>query len=275
MSHSSPIPALHFLLGELPIEAVLHIRTLGLFHNIWSNPNTNVFRIGLYILMMRKENSTTWFHHIQLLCMTYGLPEPLLLMQTSPPLNKSDWNDMVKTRVTAWHERRLRLLSAPNSKMKYLNVELQGLTGRPHPALSKILNVQDVRKVRAHLKFLTLDFHHLQESPGQSSYCCLCHEDISCTVEHLIATCRVTLDIRSRMFPELVNVLASVWPNCQFLEYPPPPKILLQFILDPTSFNLPNDVRLPILCPNLDEVFRVSRDWCYAILMLYKRSNVP
>ena len=55
----------------------------------------------MYILMMRKENSTTWFHPIQLLCMTCGLPEPLFLMQTSPPLNKLDWNDMVMTRVTA------------------------------------------------------------------------------------------------------------------------------------------------------------------------------
>ena len=42
LSQSSPIPASHFLLGELPIEAVLQIRTLGLFHNIWSNPNTTV-----------------------------------------------------------------------------------------------------------------------------------------------------------------------------------------------------------------------------------------
>ena len=130
--------------------------------------------------------------------------------------------------------------------------------------------------MQTHLKFLTLDFLHLHEGSDQSSYCCLCHEDISCTVEHLIATCRVKLDIRSRMFPELINVLLSIWPNCQFLESPPPsPKILLQFILDPTSFNCPNNLPLPVQCPNRDEVFRVSRDWCYAILMLYKRSNVP
>ena len=35
LSKSSPIPALHFLLGELPAEGILHIRTLCLIHNIW------------------------------------------------------------------------------------------------------------------------------------------------------------------------------------------------------------------------------------------------
>ena len=39
LSKSSPIPALHFLLGELPAEAVQHIRTLGLLHNLVCNPS--------------------------------------------------------------------------------------------------------------------------------------------------------------------------------------------------------------------------------------------
>ena len=42
LSKSSPIPALHFLLGELPAEAVLHIRTLSLLHNISSNQSYTV-----------------------------------------------------------------------------------------------------------------------------------------------------------------------------------------------------------------------------------------
>ena len=48
LSKSSPIPALHFLLGELPVEGVLHIRTLGLLYNIWSNPTTTVHSMVVY-----------------------------------------------------------------------------------------------------------------------------------------------------------------------------------------------------------------------------------
>ena len=49
---SSPIPALHFLLGALPVEALLHMRTLGLFHNIWINGSSTIHTMGKYILTM-------------------------------------------------------------------------------------------------------------------------------------------------------------------------------------------------------------------------------
>ena len=198
-------------------------------------------------------------------------------MKISPPWSRDDWNDMVKIRVTAWHERKLRSTSTLNSKMAYLNVELQGLSGRPHPVLMKILNVQEIKKVRAHLKFLALDFPHTSQRDGNGlrGLCNLCSEEPLCIAEHLLVICRSTSDVRSRLFPELVNVVASIWPQSHILQRQIPPKMLTQFILDPTSFNLPNDVRLPINCPNLEEIFRVSRDWCYANLMLYKRSSVP
>ena len=164
--------------------------------------------------MMRKENSTTWFHHIQLLCKTYGLPEPISLLRISPPWDKNYWNDIVKTRVTAWHERRLRSSSIYNSKMAYLNVNLHGLSGRPHPALMKILNVQDIKKLRAHIKFLTLDFHHSGHTDGNGfrRTCHLCKEEPQCIAEHLLVICRSTSEVRSRLFPELVNIIASIWP---------------------------------------------------------------
>ena len=76
LSQLSPIPALHFLLGELPAEAVLDINTLTLFHNIWTNPDTTVFKMVAYILKMCDFSSTTWSNPIQLLCLKYGLPSP-------------------------------------------------------------------------------------------------------------------------------------------------------------------------------------------------------
>ena len=65
LSKSSPIPALHFLLGELPVEGLLHILTLGLFHNICSNPTSTV----MYILKMCKSSSTIWANHVQIICL--------------------------------------------------------------------------------------------------------------------------------------------------------------------------------------------------------------
>ena len=70
LSQTSPIPALHFLTGELPVEASIHINTLSLLHNIWSNPQTTVFEIVSYILKMCRSNSDTLSNHVQLLCQT-------------------------------------------------------------------------------------------------------------------------------------------------------------------------------------------------------------
>ena len=91
LSSSSPVPALHFLLGELPVEAMIHINTLTIFHNIWSNSQTTVCKLVEYILKMCKSNSTTWSNHLQLLCLKYSLPSPLTLLQTSPPWSKESW----------------------------------------------------------------------------------------------------------------------------------------------------------------------------------------
>ena len=59
LSQASPIPALNFLLGKLPLEGVLHARTLGLVYNLWVNPQLSVHNIVAYILKMSKPSSTT------------------------------------------------------------------------------------------------------------------------------------------------------------------------------------------------------------------------
>ena len=118
LSNSSPIPALHFLLGELPVEATLHIWTLGLLYNIADNQASTANSIVKYILMMCKDNSTTWSNHVHSLCLKYDLPSPLSLLQGQGQLqSKESWNTLVKTRMTIWHEEQLRKISKLNSKM--------------------------------------------------------------------------------------------------------------------------------------------------------------
>ena len=52
LSHYSPVASLYFLLGEPPMEAYLHLDILSLFWNIWNNPQTKVFHVLKYLLMM-------------------------------------------------------------------------------------------------------------------------------------------------------------------------------------------------------------------------------
>ena len=96
LSKHSPVPAAHFLLGELPIEARLHIDLLTLFHNAAGNSNSKLVQVMKYILKMAGDTSTTWSIHVRLLCRIYGLPDPLILLQ-STPLTKDEWKTLVKT----------------------------------------------------------------------------------------------------------------------------------------------------------------------------------
>ena len=273
LSKSSPTPALFFLLGELPIEGLLHIRTLGLFHNILSNPRCTVFKMIGYILMMSGGNSTTWANHVQLLCLKYGLPSPLSLLlrsELSPCIGKEEWNILVKTRVTAWYERELRNQAHCNSKMRYLNVSLTGLSGQPHIVLHGILSTQDAKKLRLHLKFLTCDFFcnellsHSQ--PSISPACDFCPSPAPVdSIEHALVSCLPMTEIKSRLYAELVNTIAQVQPNCSILREIPTAPVLAQFILDCTSPNLPQSIRIPAHNPGIVKICKISRDWCFAI----------
>ena len=273
LSNSSPIPALHFLLGELPAEAHLHIDALTLFHNAWVNSDTTVHELVKYILRMCSSTSTTWSNHIQLLCQKYGLPSPLFLLENVPAWPKEKWKCLVKTRVTVFFEKKLRMDAARNSKMNYLNVQLSGLTGRPHPSLLGILTTQDTRKLRLHTKLLVGDFLTAEQlahdQPNLSSACSLCQapspgETQVESTTHVLVLCRSTSDVRERIFPELMNIVFQVQPNSRILDNPTP-AVLTQFILDCTSINLDEDIRIPAHNPNITSVYKVCRDWSYAV----------
>ena len=60
LSQTSPISALYFLLGELPIEGRLHLDVMSLFYSMWTNPDTTAFKLVQYIMKMVDAKSTTW-----------------------------------------------------------------------------------------------------------------------------------------------------------------------------------------------------------------------
>ena len=84
LSQFSPIVPLYFLLGELPVEASLHLDVLSLFRNIWINPQTKAFEVLKYLLMMTDSSSLTWAAHVRILFKLYKLPDPLVLLDCQP-----------------------------------------------------------------------------------------------------------------------------------------------------------------------------------------------
>ena len=81
LSQSSPIPALHFLLGELPLEGRLHLDVLSLFWSVWSNPESTTYNIVKHLLTMSSDNSRTWSIHLRHICRIYKMKDPFVLLQ--------------------------------------------------------------------------------------------------------------------------------------------------------------------------------------------------
>ena len=284
LSQKSPTAPLYFLLGELPIEATLHLDIFSLFWTIWSNPQTTIHQVIKYVLKMSPDSSVTWSVHVRLLAQLYGLPDPLSLMEgTLWP--KQSWKDLCTTKVRALHEKNLRSKAAANYKLNFLNVQSIGLCGQTHISLHSLMTTQDLRIVRPHLKMLSGDylcFQHMWRDRGSDPRCRLCpsSELVPETITHILAVCRGTYEARSKIFPELLNVIADASPFNKMLLNSEEPDTIAQFILDCTSLNLPNDIRISNSAPGVTRIFEVARQYCYAvhserITKLKKLKNVP
>ena len=57
LSKQASTAALHFLTGELPIEATIHKDIFSLFYSIWSNPKTKIYTIVKYLLTASSQKS--------------------------------------------------------------------------------------------------------------------------------------------------------------------------------------------------------------------------
>ena len=137
---------------------------------------------------------------MRILCEMYSLPDPLKLLESEDAWPRSVWKGWCQTKVRAFHEKVWRTRALSNSKMSYLNVQLSGLTGRHHPALSGILTTRDVERLRPHIKMLVGDYltysRVVLDSKGVGDPSCrMCsyygspQPAASETIEHILTEC--------------------------------------------------------------------------------------
>ena len=143
LSKSAPTPAIHFLLGELPMEAKIHRDMFSLFYSVWKNPDTKIYQIIKIILSEAEDNSSTWAINFWHICKQYYFENPLNCLQRDPPA-KSAFKENVRLKISQFHEKELKEQALSNSKMLYFNVNLFSLRGRHHPCLKNIITVEDV-----------------------------------------------------------------------------------------------------------------------------------
>ena len=150
--------------------------------------------------------------------------------------------------------------------MEYLHVTTTGLRGRHHPALANIITTKEVKQARPHIKFLAgnyLTYQMKADQSGCSARCRICTSGKNETVSHVISTCTGMEVERNCLLEEIKTLSGSTKNNINFENIVENEQLLCQFILDPSSLNLPN--RVSLSDPLLKDFFKLSREFCFII----------
>ena len=110
-----------------------------------------------------------------------------------------------------------------------------------------------------------LTFEKRANRSGGSPHCRNCEEPPlkSENLKHILIECDMYKEIRERIFLEFDNACKYAKSQVDFEDIRKNEKSLTQFILDPSSFNL--EKRVHVNDPALPDLFRISRDYCYAV----------
>ena len=195
----------------------------------------------------------------------YGLENPLVCLSRDPP-TRSFWKELIATKITSYFENKLRSTASTNSLMGYLNTYECGLRGRHHPALANMFTTWEVKKSRSHLKFLSgnyLTYKIKSDQSGGSPRCRICETGSDETVSHVISTCQGLTVEREKILADISKLCSLTKNKINFEEFKESEDKLCQFILAPTSLNLP--IRVSLQDPLVPEFYKLSRDLCHVL----------
>ena len=125
-------------------------------------------------------------------------------------------------------------------------------------------------KSRIHIKMLAGDYPCQAFLYEDSTACRLCqfhyptHPPPTEDMIHLLTRCRATSETRARVIPDMLNALSQYFPSSLILNNPTH-TILTQFLLDPTSLNLPLSARVSPNHPALPTILTSCRNICFSI----------
>ena len=122
VSKQASTAGIHFLTGELPIEAKIHRDVFSVFYSVWANPDTKINAIVKHLLSSSSEDSKTWSIFVRQICHQYGLEDPLFCLRKDPP-TKSAFKSVTDAIIKAFHETELRR----KADMKYFMFRLWAL----------------------------------------------------------------------------------------------------------------------------------------------------
>ena len=202
LHQKTPDCVVHFLAGSLPASALLHLKQLTLFGMISRLPGNILHRIGKYILTTSSDSSKSWFFHKRTISQRYGLPHPLLLLES--PLTKTAFKNLIESKVLDYWENSLRESASTLSSLTYFHPNFMSLSV-PHPLwttcegnpfeIAKSIVVAKLLSGRYRCDKLLKHF-----SKNNNGNCSLCQDESEGSIEHLLVLCPALVHCRQNAF---------------------------------------------------------------------------
>ena len=258
-----------FLAGSLPAEALIHLRQLSLFSMITRLVDDPLNAHAHYILTAATKSAKSWFQQIRGICLQYGLPHPLELLQY--PLSKSRFKALAKKQVITYWEDHLLEESSRLSSLSYLDVTyfslqktclMWNMAGSSPFENSKALVVARMLSGRYRTEYLTRHW-----TPANSNGLCLavtCQNLIG-NLTHLLIECPSLYSVRRKMILLWIKKTAScslLGPIFLSILFSTPEEIT-QFILNPLSNKKVQAIAQDGPEPQLQMIFYLTRTYAY------------
>ena len=268
LHHGTPQSFIYFMSGSLPGKAILHQRQLSLFSMICQLPLDPLNARARHVLTTSSPTSRSWFSQIREICLLYGFPHPLQLLEK--PLSKIAFKKLARSHIVDFWEKKLREECSPLTSLSYFKPAYHSLL-HPHPMLLTAgPNPYEVAKSVVQCRMLSgryrtelLSRHWSNNKHGfcLSTTCSAIPESL----EHILLFCPAYTITRTKITrlwlstedSNIAKLVTSVLNGSA--------DSLMQFLLDASTH--PTVISLTQLYgPNiLQKVFHLTRSWCFAV----------
>ena len=236
----SPRSIIYYLAGSLPACAIIHKKQMTLFSMICHLRRDPLNSHAYHVLLQHEKFPRSWFIQIRLICLLYGLPHPLQLLENPPTRLKL--KSMVKTRITSYWQGVLAEEAFQKHSLRYFNPTTYDLT-RPHPLWAAAgSSAYEVNKATVLARMLSGRYRTESLcrfwSDNRQGYCMAdtCLETVG-DLEHLLLHCPALQGVRDNLLQMWLSKAAIIPDLLAFVGrvLMATPTMKMAFILDPLS----------------------------------------
>ena len=265
----TPRSVVLFLAGSLPGEAILHKKQLTLYSMICRLPSDPLNAHARHVLTRSPPSAKSWFLQIRDICLLYSLPHPLNLLDNPP--TKTGFKTLVKAKVTAYWENILMQEAMALDSLLYFKPTQYSLQ---QPSLiwsTAGNNIYECHKSAIIGKMISGRYRSedlcRHWTPSNKNGFCLADtcSQVKGDLVHILVLCPALHAVRDRLTKLWLDRSASLPALYQLIckVLTSPPSVLVQFILDPSTF--PGIITLWEIHgqPLLEHVFYLTRTYAY------------